>query len=383
MKNYGLILLIKFFWYTISPFNDKDFHYRVKNILLILCFIFLFGALQIFNRFFLILDNLFFPKFKNIKIDNPFFILGIPRSGTTFLHKILSYDKKNFTTCSLQEMIFAPSIIQKLTFKTLLRLDIIIGSPIQKIIKFFENFIFKNINDAHESSLESPEEDFLLLLPYSACFLLIFLFPFKEIWNFAFFNKSIGVQSRKEILKLYKRMIQRHMYVYGNNKKYLSKNASFSSWIFDLKKIFPDMNVVYCIRKPSKAVPSINSVMKKGWNTLNISMKRKKLDDKVLEMMAHYYESAALYNRKMKRENFTVVRMCNIQNKLVHVIEYLYSKSNINYDDNYKTFIKHESLKSKDYISKHTYKENQTDILSNLLQLESHYKELKAFDDIK
>ena len=85
----------------------------------------------------------------------------------------------------------------------------------------------------------------------------------------------------------------------------------------------------------------------------------------------------------MKRENFTVVRMYNIQNNLEQVIENLYRKSNINYDDNYKTFIKHQSLKSKDYVSKHTYKENQTDILSNLLQLESHYKELKAFDDIK
>ena len=75
--------------------------------------------------------------------------------------------------------------------------------------------------------------------------------------------------------------------------------------------------------------------------------------------------------------------MYNIQNKLEQVIENLYHKTNINYDDDYKTFIKHESLKSKDYISKHTYKENQTDILSNLILLESHYKELKAFDNIK
>ena len=178
-------------------------------------------------------------------------------------------------------------------------------------------------------------------------------------------------------------MIQRHMYVYGNEKKYLSKNASFSSWIFDLEKNFPNMNVVYCIRRPSKAVPSIYSVMKRGWNTLNISMKRKKIDDKVSVMMEHYYESAAHYNRKMKRANFTVVRMYNIQNKLEQVIENLYHKTNINYDDDYKTFIKYESLKSKDYISKHTYKENQTDILSNLILLESHYKELEAFDNIK
>jgi hypothetical protein len=85
----------------------------------------------------------------------------------------------------------------------------------------------------------------------------------------------------------------------------------------------------------------------------------------------------------MKRANFTVVRMYNIQNKLEQVIENLYHKTNINYDDDYKTFIQHESLKSKDYISKHTYKENQTDILSNLILLESHYKELKAFDNIK
>ena len=131
MKNYGLTLLIKFFWHTISPFNDKDFHYRVKNILLILCFIFFFGAIQIFNRFFLFLDNLLFPKFKNIKIDSPFFIWAFQEVAPLFFIKIYHLIRK-----ILQHVVFKKWFLLhqlfKNYFKTLLRFDIIIGSPIQK-----------------------------------------------------------------------------------------------------------------------------------------------------------------------------------------------------------------------------------------------------------
>ena len=37
----------------------------------------------------LFLDNILFPGYRNVQIENPIFIIGHPRSATTFLHKTL------------------------------------------------------------------------------------------------------------------------------------------------------------------------------------------------------------------------------------------------------------------------------------------------------
>ena len=66
---------------------------------------------MIINNLFLLMDNIFF-NYQKIKINKPLFIIGFPRSGTTFLHKMLLKDTQ-FTTPQLWELIFAPSILQK------------------------------------------------------------------------------------------------------------------------------------------------------------------------------------------------------------------------------------------------------------------------------
>ena len=51
---------------------------------------------MIINNLFLLMDNIFF-NYQKIKINKPLFIIGFPRSGTTFLHKMLLKDTQ-FTT---------------------------------------------------------------------------------------------------------------------------------------------------------------------------------------------------------------------------------------------------------------------------------------------
>jgi len=45
-----------------------------------------------------LLDDIFFPGHKTQPIDKPLFILGNLRSGSTFLHRLLSRDSDTFTS---------------------------------------------------------------------------------------------------------------------------------------------------------------------------------------------------------------------------------------------------------------------------------------------
>lgn len=73
----------------------------------------LFALLQAINGAGLLLDYLLFPDFRRVRVREPLFVVGVPRSGTTFLHRLLAGDRERFTTTALWELIFAPSITQR------------------------------------------------------------------------------------------------------------------------------------------------------------------------------------------------------------------------------------------------------------------------------
>jgi hypothetical protein len=63
-----------------------------------------------------------FPAFRRQQIRQPVFVLGVPRSGTTFLHRALAADAA-FTTTRTWELLFAPSLCQRYLIRGLIAVD--------------------------------------------------------------------------------------------------------------------------------------------------------------------------------------------------------------------------------------------------------------------
>ncbi|MBM4373231.1 MAG: sulfotransferase, partial [Deltaproteobacteria bacterium] len=59
------------------------------------------------------LDHLLYPGFRKVPIDRPVFILGNPRSGTTFLHRFL-LNSGDLAAFELWEMLFPAVSARKL-----------------------------------------------------------------------------------------------------------------------------------------------------------------------------------------------------------------------------------------------------------------------------
>ena len=72
-------------------FKTKGKHYQLtpKRILVLLVWLILFIPAQILNRIFFLFDDLLFPGYRSQEVKQPVFIIGNPRSGTTFLHRLL------------------------------------------------------------------------------------------------------------------------------------------------------------------------------------------------------------------------------------------------------------------------------------------------------
>jgi hypothetical protein len=61
----------------------------------------------------LVMDDLLFPGYRKQKVERPLFILGNFRSGSTFLHRLLSRDRHNFTSLTTWDIYLCPSVTSK------------------------------------------------------------------------------------------------------------------------------------------------------------------------------------------------------------------------------------------------------------------------------
>ncbi len=219
----------------------------------------IFTFLFITNNFFLLIDNLFFYKFKKVDVKEPLFIVSMPRTGTTMLLHLLSSLKNDFTSFKLWELLFAPSICQKLIFLAINKIDIKFNLKIKKTIIYFSNKVYKNISTIHNTGLEQPEEDeWILIWSLSSAYIQYFYPDTKLFDSFLDFDNQVHEKKKKRIMKRYFKLIQRHNYVFNQNqkKKFLSKNPFMMSKIDSLYNQFHDAKILSINRCPNVIINS-------------------------------------------------------------------------------------------------------------------------------
>ena len=247
--------------YSFAFFDGLRFDKKKQTPFCLKRFLFLtvlfppFLVLQIIHQLSFILDDIFFPKFKNHPCDKLLFIIGIPRSGTTFIHRTIATSPQT-TTFSTWEAIFAPAIFEKKCLRCLNKIDHFIGRPFSRILDFIIRLFGDDFHNIHSVTLEAPEEDYLTLLPIGACLIALFAFPNSpELKGMTDFQNRTD-KEKSAILAFYKKNIQRHLYGKNEHSLFLSKNAAFCTWLTALKTLFPDAQFILSIRNPKTAIPA-------------------------------------------------------------------------------------------------------------------------------
>ena len=92
------------------------------------------------------MDRVFFPGYRKQPIDRPIFIVGNPRSGTTFLHRLLLGAGGDLAAFELWEMLFPAMTARKLLGRVITRFERL--SPARY-----------HPSDIHDTSLRGIETD--------------------------------------------------------------------------------------------------------------------------------------------------------------------------------------------------------------------------------
>lgn len=352
-------------------FHNRGTNYRLtaKRLgILILAFgIYLPIELLIWSG--LLLDELFFPAYRQIKIRQPVFIIGNPRSGTTFLQRLLARDRYNFLSMRTWEIFGAPSILIRKTIQFAARVARALGVRTSRRIRKLET-LWKESDPIHRLRLRAPEEDE---------YLFIHNFSTMKIWSFAameddaepyiYFDDKISDPDKERVMDFYESCIQRHIYCQGGPiRHYLSKNPNFSPAVETLLEKYPDGKFIYLIRTPLKAVPSHISLKEREWQMLGSPLEPYACRDFILRSSEHWYEYPLQKLKQLPDDQQVVVRFDDLVTNTKKTVQEIYQRLGLDLTPEFLDLLELESTLARNHRSRHRYSLEEMGIAPQALE---------------
>ena len=325
----------------------------LKRILIVLVVVPSMFIHVFITRFFLWLDTIFYADFNKTKINKVVFIVGVPRSGTSFLLNLLANNQQEFTAFRLWELVFAPSIIQK-------KFWLFIGNsfPTQSIQNFIENLFFKRMKGIHDLGLASYEEDELIYLYLFKSVYLMFIFPeLEDIHKLVFPDNKKNLEQRIKQQQFYKSLVKRHLYVFSqSNKKYfLSKNPIHPIRLDSLTTIFPDAKYLFLQRPLEKTIASTISLNNQLYSYFcSVPKDTTEIRQKTILMLLEWQRYVDNFNQKNNWEKLNVDFKNMVKNP-ANEAQKIHDWLQIAINEKYQKFLSQQDKFSKNYKSSHQY----------------------------
>ena len=241
-------------------------------------------------------DHVFFPAFRRQEIRRPVFIIAPPRSGTTFLQKLLARNRDAFAPVLMYQTIFPSITIQKLILGIAglgSRRDSFLGL----LVTWIERRFFSGWDNMHKMRLAQPEEDdgfFVYTFVTEAIYLL---FPYVRLLWGAGFADDLPAPQRRRVMRYYRSCLQRHLYLHGKNKILLSKATQLSGSVISLRQEFPDARIINILRNPADSIASHVSVFYPVWKWVEPTLPKKS------QASLEYAELAAAWFRHLEEKD--------------------------------------------------------------------------------
>jgi hypothetical protein len=338
-------------------FLQTGFKWAGRRVAVFVAFLLLYPLLEIVVWLGLWLDELLFRSYRRVSVDASVFVVGNPRSGTTFLHRLLAKDGDRFTTMALWEIIFAPSITTRKFVRALSNLDRWLGSPAHRYMAAVERGWWKK-NVMHRVSLRMPEEDdYVLLHRWSALTAGLSAGLLDEAMPYTYFDTALSKVDRTRTMAFYKACVKRHLRAYRDEggKQYLAKNPALCPKLVTLLEHFPDARIIYLVRSPLEMIPSYTSMMDFTWETLGIPVDGDGLHRYVLEMAQHWYSYPLEQLNKVPPHQYIVVKYDDMVADPERTVTEIYQHFGFEMTPAFARVLHEEAERARAFQSRHDY----------------------------
>lgn len=296
------------------------------------------------------LDRILYRDLGRKTIDRPIFIIGNPRSGTTFLHRFLA-EQGDVVGFRVYEMLI-PSLTGRRIVEPLL--------PLLAAINPGKH----HSAVAHETSIDALETDdaaiFLRFLDG------VFLYGYFLCWDdpdpsYMFEQLEPDSPQTARDLEFYEQCLERNLLRTGKSRV-LGKLFTFPPRLDDVLRKFPDAKLIYLIRDPTETLPSgLSLVTGVQEQAFGISRLPEPTRARFIERLAGglsllLTRFAAQYREgTIPEENLLIVRyvdlLADFEATMTRVLEF----AELDADDGFRRRIREVAEQQRGRVSKHEY----------------------------
>jgi len=332
----------------------RQFHWRVW--LVSVFFIFMYFLHQFLSLFFRLLDEVFHRNHRQVKITQPVFIISNPRSGTTYLHRLMALDEERFTYTKFAHTFFMTSSFVQFYYVVRWADRKIFNRLGSKIMNVLDDTFWGGWDDIHAMGFNKAEEDELVFAQQMMSVGVMIPFPYFDKIHGNKFLDNEPQQVRNNVMDFYESCVKRFVFRAGKNKTYLAKNVMSTGRFKSLMERFPDAKIIYIARHPYDSVPSFASMFtsmhrlhspnmpdthpaKKAWAQLGID----------------YFKYVKEMHRSIPQQQFFELKYDHLLDDPQGVVRKIYEHFNWSPSPEFLERLSHEQARNKNYKSGHEY----------------------------
>jgi Sulfotransferase domain. len=274
--------------------------------------------------------------------DEPVFILGHWRSGTTFVHNILSLDKHfGYNT----------------TYQTVFPNLMLFGQP------FFKKTMAwlmpdKRPTDNMELNVDLPqEEEFALsnLTPVNYYNFWFFPKSWDEYTNKYLTFKNATDEEKEEFATVFKKLVKTCLYN-TNGTQFLSKNPPHTARIKEILEIYPKAKFIYLMRNPYTVFESTRSFFTNTIQPLKLQdLSDAEIEEHILAIYKIMYEKYENEKTLIPQGNLIEIKFEDIEKDALSATKRIYTELSLPGFEEAKESIEKYLNKKKGY-KKNKYK---------------------------
>jgi hypothetical protein len=301
-----------------------------------------------------LLDHVFFPGFRKVEIRSPIFIVGAPRSGTTFTQHLMALDDRLAYTKLHQTVL--PSILHQRALRALANLDRRCGRTLSRLLGRGEGTIFRGWQGLHSLELSEPEEDeglFFYSLMSEAVYLL---FPYFEELPSLGFPDRLPPRQRRRFMRYYESCLKRQLYLSGTDKLVLSKSTSFGGRVDAMLEAFPDAKIVHLVRHPYDCIPPHVSLFHRFWRIHSPEIAKDSPESKAYAQLAvDWYRAMFDGLSRLPPDSHVVVDYRELVEDPVGTVEGIYAQLGLPMTARMEAELERSARVARKYASIHSY----------------------------
>jgi hypothetical protein len=323
------------------------------------------------------IDSILYPDVDAVPLGKPIYIVAAPRSGTTFLHRLMSLDPQ-FTGPKLYETFF-PTVSGHRMVRRVATFNGSVGALLRNVRERLDDRYFGAWAGIHETSLSQDEEDEAIWAMAFATPAIWLVLPFPEQFAHLRFIDQLPGEKREKLVAYYRECVQRHLYNHPH-KTLLGKNVLLPGRFEIVTSALPDARFVHVLRHPYEALPSTLSLFTVPWRWHSPSIRPDGPEVRALvQLTIDYYRF--LHEKMLESERAQSRRFVSIQYADLlaepekHVFE-IYERFELEMSDEVREKLLAHCAQQRAYKSDHQYSLSQFGLTKDYV-----YNELKDLFD--